>query len=63
VQQDQRDRPAAVLDEAEPPTGRLPAVGVVPPGTAPAVIADHVADCSQVARLGALTYSGEESAD
>ena len=59
VQQDQRDRPAAMLDKAEPPTGRLPTVGIVPSGAAPAVIADHVADCSQAAGLSALTYSGE----
>ena len=32
---------------------------IIPSGAAPVVIADHVADCSQAAGLGALTYSGE----
>jgi hypothetical protein len=59
VQQDQRDRPAAVLDQAEPPGWRLPTVGIVPSGAAPAVIADHVADSSQAAAPSALTRSGE----
>src|SRR6202044_3603054 len=57
VQQDQRDRPATVLDHAQPPACRHPAVGIV--GAAPAVIADHVADSSQAAAPSALTHSGE----
>src|SRR5580704_3902868 len=59
MQQDQRDRPAAVLDHAQPPACRLPAVGIVSPGDTPAVIADHVADSNQAAAPSALTHSGE----
>jgi hypothetical protein len=60
VQQDQRDRPAAVLSQAQPPARRRlparrrPAAGLAPSGAAQAVIADHVADCSQVTALNAL---------
>ena len=60
VQQDQRDRPAAVLDHAQPPIWRLPAGGILSPGVAPAVIADHVPDYSQTGAPGALVYSGEK---
>jgi hypothetical protein len=59
VQQDQRDRPAAVFDHAQAPTWLLPAAVVVSPGVAPAVIADHVPDYSHTCAPGALTNSGE----
>ena len=59
VQQDHRDRPAAVLDHAQAPIWRLPAAGIVSAGVAPTVIADHVPDYSQTGVPGALINSGE----